>query len=72
MVHPVARTHPESRERILYVNEAFTTHSPTTSRRSSPWSARLQLAQTGLLHYLLRQAAIPEYQMRLRWSPTPS
>ena len=55
--HPVVRTHPESGEKGLYVNAAFTTHiegmEPDESRR--------------LLRHLYRQAAVPEYQCRFRW-----
>ena len=70
MTHPVVRTHPESGERILYVNEAFTTH---LANYAEAFDVRVgfdfKLAEMELLHYLLRQAAIPEYQMRLQWRP---
>ena len=70
MVHPVVRTHPESGEQILYVNEAFTTH---IANYAEVFEARVgfdfKLAEMELLHYLLRQAAIPEYQLRVRWQP---
>ncbi|HLX24153.1 MAG TPA: TauD/TfdA family dioxygenase [Usitatibacter sp.] len=65
--HPVVRTHPETREKVLFVN-GFTTHFTNfhTSERVrygqdyAPGSAQL-------LHYLIGQAAIPEYQVRFRW-----
>jgi taurine dioxygenase len=70
VTHPVVRTHPESGEQILYVNEAFTTH---LANHAEAFEVRVgfdfKLAEMELLHYLLRQAAIPEYQMRLHWQP---
>jgi taurine dioxygenase len=57
--HPVVRTHPETGERALYVNVAFTTHIKGLSRKESDW----------LLDHLYAQAAIPEYQVRFRWRP---
>lgn len=69
-IHPVVRTHPESGEQILYVNEAFTTH---LANYAEAFETRVgfdfKLAEMDLLQYLLRQASIPEYQMRLRWRP---
>lgn len=55
--HPVVRTHPETGERLLYVNCAFTTHIKGLNRKESDW----------LLDHLYAQAAIPEYQCRFRW-----
>jgi taurine dioxygenase len=57
--HPVVRTHPETGEKILYVNRIFTSRilglEPEESAR--------------LLEYLYAQAAIPEYQVRFKWEP---
>ena len=70
MVHPVVRTHPESGEQILYVNEAFTTHLANYAAAFEPRVGfDFKLAEMDLLRYLLRQATIPEYQMRLHWEP---
>jgi len=67
--HPVVRTHPETGERILYVN-AFATHF---SNFHTPERVRFgQDANPGagdLLRYLISQAYIPEYQVRWRWQP---
>jgi taurine dioxygenase len=67
--HPVVRTHPETGEKILYVN-AFTTHF---SNFHTPERVRFgQDANPGgsdLLRYLISQAYIPEYQVRWRWQP---
>lgn len=57
--HPVVRTHPETGERALYVNCAFTTHIKGLSEKESNW----------LLQHLYDQASIPEYQVRFRWRP---
>lgn len=57
--HPVIRTHPETGQRALYVNTAFTDHIKDMDREESD----------ALLQYLYSRAAIPEYQCRFRWAP---
>jgi len=67
--HPVVRTHPETGEKVLFVN-AFATHftnfhTPANVRFGqdhAPGAAQL-------LQYLISQAFIPEYQVRFRWKP---
>ncbi|MGG1947648.1 TauD/TfdA family dioxygenase [Trinickia sp. NRRL B-1857] len=65
--HPVVRTHPETGEKVLFVN-AFTTHF---SNYHTPERVRFgQDANPGaglLLNYLISQAYVPEYQVRWRW-----
>ncbi|RKT86964.1 taurine dioxygenase [Saccharopolyspora antimicrobica] len=66
--HPVVRTHPETGEQILFVN-AFTTHfvnyhTPENVRFGSDYAP----GASNLLNYLVAQAAIPEYQVRWRWT----
>ncbi|MBB4512271.1 taurine dioxygenase [Paraburkholderia fungorum] len=67
--HPVVRTHPETDERVLFV-DAFTTHF---TNYHTPGRVRFgQDANPGasdLLRYLVSQAYIPEYQVRWRWKP---
>jgi len=67
--HPVVRTHPETGEKVLFVN-AFTTHFSNYHR---PEHVRFgQDANPGagqLLAYLISQVYIPEYQVRWRWKP---
>jgi taurine dioxygenase len=67
--HPVVRTHPDTGEKILYVN-AFATHF---TNFHTPDRVRFgQDANPGapdLLRYLISQAYIPEYQVRWRWEP---
>jgi taurine dioxygenase len=67
--HPIVRIHPETGEKILFVN-AFTTH---ISNYHTPERVRYgQDANPGasqLLSYLISQAYIPEYQVRWRWQP---
>jgi taurine dioxygenase len=67
--HPVVRTHPETGEKILFVN-AFTTHF---TNYHTPQNVRFGIDYTmgasQLLQYLISQAFIPEYQVRFRWTP---
>jgi taurine dioxygenase len=67
--HPVVRTHPETGEKILFVN-SFTTHftnfhTPGNVRFGQDYAPGSQQ----LLQYLLSQAHVPEYQVRWRWRP---
>jgi taurine dioxygenase len=66
--HPVVRTHPETGEKVLFVN-AFTTHFVNYH---TPERVRFGFDYTPggseLLNYLIRQAAVPEYQVRWRWT----
>jgi len=65
--HPVVRIHPDTGEKILFVN-AFTTHftnfhTPANVRFGQDCAPGSSL----LLNYLISQANIPEYQVRWRW-----
>ena len=67
--HPVVRTHPETGEKILFVN-SFTTHftnfhTPANVRVGQDFTQ----GSSQLLQYLISQAQIPEYQVRWRWKP---
>ena len=66
--HPVVRTHPETGEKALFVN-AFTTHFVNYH---TPERVRFGFDYTPggseLLNYLIRQAFVPEYQVRWRWT----
>ncbi|SFC81920.1 taurine dioxygenase [Polaromonas sp. OV174] len=66
--HPVVRIHPETGEKILFVNGSFTTHftnynTPANVRFGQDKSPAASL----LLNYLTSQANIPEFQLRFRW-----
>ena len=57
--HPVVRTHPETGEKILYVNYTFTTRILGISEEDSDQ----------LLRLLFDRIKVPEYQVRFRWTP---
>jgi taurine dioxygenase len=57
--HPVARTHPVTGRKAIYVNPQFTKHIVGLADDES----------RALLDLLYRQAHVPEYQFRLRWKP---
>ena len=66
--HPVVRIHPETGEKILFVNSSFTTHF---TNYNTPANVRYGLdkapGSAALLTYLVSQAMIPEYQVRFSW-----
>ncbi len=55
--HPVIRTHPETGEKGIYVNVAFTSHIQGMKEEES----------RQLLRHLYRQAWFPEVQCRFHW-----
>jgi taurine dioxygenase len=55
--HPVVSLHPETGERVLYVNSGFTSHILGVSDEES----------AALLRVLLDEVKRPEYQVRFRW-----
>jgi alpha-ketoglutarate-dependent taurine dioxygenase len=67
--HPVVRTHPETGEKILFVNPFATHftnfHTPANVRYGQDYTH----GASDLLRYLVDQAQIPEYQVRFRWKP---
>lgn len=56
-LHPVVAIHPETGERMLYVNSGFTTHIDGVSEGES----------RELLALLYDEVKRPEYQVRFRW-----
>jgi len=68
--HPVVRTHPETNEKVLFVNQGFTTHFVNFHNTEDVrYGQDFTIEANNLLNYLIRQAEIPEYQVRLRWRP---
>lgn len=59
VAHPVVRTHPETKERVIYVNGAFTSHIEDMDPEES----------RSLLDQLYKSAWNPEVQCRFRWQP---
>jgi len=67
--HPVVRTHPETGEKVLFVN-AFTTHFTNFHNSENVrYGQDYAPGAAQLLQYLISQASIPEYQVRFRWKP---
>ena len=67
--HPVVRTHPETGEKVLFVN-AFATHLTNFHNDANIRFGFDYAPGAGeLLQYLQRQAAVPEFQVRWRWTP---
>jgi alpha-ketoglutarate-dependent taurine dioxygenase len=58
-IHPVVRVHPETGEKVIYVNPGFTTHIVDVQPRES----------RHLLDLLFEQVARPEYTVRFKWEP---
>jgi alpha-ketoglutarate-dependent sulfate ester dioxygenase len=58
-VHPVVRVHPETGEKVIFVNPNFTSHIFELSRREGGH----------ILDMLYEQIANPEYTCRFRWQP---
>lgn len=61
-IHPVARPHPRTGRPTLFVNAGFTTE--LVDLEGSPVDD-----SNDLLNLLCRQAEIPEYHCRVRWTP---
>jgi taurine dioxygenase len=59
VTHPIVRRHPETGERILYVNFTFTTRVVGLIEEESD----------ALLRFLFDRIKVPEYQVRFRWTP---
>ncbi|MBV6307213.1 TauD/TfdA family dioxygenase [Candidimonas humi] len=57
--HPVVRVHPVTKRRILNVNAQFTVKLRDLKTDESDM----------ILNYLYSRAAIPEYQLRVKWEP---
>ena len=67
--HPVIRTHPDTGEKVLFVN-GFTTHFVNFHNKDKVrYGQDFNHGAGDLLQYLISQAYIPEYQVRWRWKP---
>ena len=55
--HPVIRTHPDTKKKVIYVNAAFTQYIKDWDPEESQH----------MLNFLYSRASIPEYQCRFAW-----
>ena len=68
--HPVVRVHPETGEKVLFVNQAFTTHFSNFFNFEDVRNGQdFMFEAHALMNTLISQPAIPEYQVRLKWRP---
>ena len=68
--HPVVVTHPDTGEKILYVNQGFTTNFVNFARFDRiRHGADYTMESNNVMNFLLHQVEIPEYQVRLKWRP---
>ncbi len=67
--HPVVRTHPDTGEKILFVNPFATHFTNFHTAENVRCGQDYAPGAAQLLQYLISQAQIPEYQVRWRWKP---
>jgi taurine dioxygenase len=67
--HPVVRTHPETGEKVLFVNSYATHFTNFHTSENVRYGQDYSPGGSQLLNYLISRAAIPEYQVRWRWRP---
>ena len=67
--HPVVRTHPETGEKILFVNGFATHFTNFHTAENVRYGQDYAPGASQLLSFLIGRAAIPEYQVRWRWQP---
>lgn len=67
--HPVVRTHPETGEKVLFVNSFATHFTNFHTAENVRYGQDYSPGAAQLLNYLIARAAIPEYQIRWRWQP---
>ena len=65
--HPVVRTHPETGEKVLFVNSYATHFTNFHTSENVRFGQDYAPGGSNLLNYLIARAAIPEYQVRWRW-----
>lgn len=57
--HPIVRTHPVSKRKLIFVNPSYTTHIIGVSKAES----------AAVLGYLYQHCANPDFHVRFRWRP---
>jgi len=67
--HPVVRKHPETGERVLFVNSFATHFTDFHTAERVRYGQDYAPGAANLLNYLIARATIPEYQVRWRWRP---